>query len=110
MLVSVVVGAIRGVAGYTQDPAELLANLNERLIGRTHGSFSTALAAGIAADGSVTIANAGHLSPYLDGKEVELPGALPLGIVSGATYESTRFCARQPPHVLFRWRHRGAGL
>ena len=73
MLVSVVVGAIRGVAGYTQDPAELLANLNERLIGRTHGSFSTALAAGIAADGSVTIANAGHLSPYLDGKEVELP-------------------------------------
>jgi hypothetical protein len=101
MLVSVVIGAIRGVAGYTQDPAELLANLNERLIGRTHGSFSTALAAGISADGQVTIANAGHLSPYLDGKEVDLPGALPLGIVSGAAYDSTRFSLAPGSRLTF---------
>jgi len=40
------------------------------------GGFSTALAAHITANGAVTIANAGHLSPYLDGKEIELPGAL----------------------------------
>jgi sigma-B regulation protein RsbU (phosphoserine phosphatase) len=89
MLVSVLVGALRAVAEYTTRPAEILANLNERLVGRVGGGFSTALAALIAADGEVTIANAGHLSPYLDGKEVELPGALPLGVTSTATYETT---------------------
>ena len=36
----------------------------------------------------MTIANAGHLSPYLDGKEIELPGALPLGITSPIHYET----------------------
>jgi phosphoserine phosphatase RsbU/P len=91
MLVSLLVGAIRSAAAYSQAPEEVLAQLNERLIGRTHGGFSTALAALITADGWVTIANAGHLSPYLDGREVELPGALPLGIVSGARYQAIRF-------------------
>jgi phosphoserine phosphatase RsbU/P len=91
MLVSVLVGAIRATAEYTHAPAELLANLNERMIGRTRGGFSTALSAFIAADGAVIIANAGHLSPYLDGHEIELPGALPLGIMSGATYQTTQF-------------------
>ncbi len=91
MLVSVLVGAIRGVADYTENPAELLANLNERLVGRGGGGFSTALVAHIAADGRVTVANAGHLSPYLDGNEVELPGTLPLGVQSGASYETTQF-------------------
>jgi serine phosphatase RsbU (regulator of sigma subunit) len=91
MLVSVLVGAIRGVAQYTRDPGELLGQLNERLIGRTQGSFSTALVAHIAADGAVSIVNAGHLSPYLNGEEVELKSALPLGVVGGASYEPTRF-------------------
>jgi phosphoserine phosphatase RsbU/P len=90
MLVSVLVGAIRMVAEYSHDPAVVLAGLNQRLIGRTHGGFSTALAAHISADGLVTIANAGHLSPYLDGKEVELPGALPLGVAAGTRYETTQ--------------------
>jgi phosphoserine phosphatase RsbU/P len=91
MLVSVLVGAIRAAADYTKDPAELLTNLNERLIGRTHNSFSTALVALITADGWVTVANAGHLSPYLDGREMELRGALPLGVTGGAQYETTDF-------------------
>ena len=63
MLVSVLVGAIRGVAEFTKDPAELLSNLNERLVGRAGGALSTALIARISADGLVTVANAGHLSP-----------------------------------------------
>lgn len=89
MMVSVLVGAIRGVAEYTKDPAELLSNLNERLVGRAGGALSTALIARIRANGFVSIANAGHLSPYLDGREVELPGALPLGVASSAIYETT---------------------
>ncbi|MGO9339392.1 MAG: SpoIIE family protein phosphatase [Terracidiphilus sp.] len=91
MLVSVLVGAIRTAASYSQSPSDVLCQLNERLLGRTHGGFSTALAAHITADGWVIIANAGHLSPYLDGKEIELPGALPLGIVGNAAYETTQF-------------------
>jgi sigma-B regulation protein RsbU (phosphoserine phosphatase) len=91
MLVSVLVGAIRGVAEYTTDPAELLANLNQRLIGRVNGGFSTALAARISANGAVMIANAGHLPPYLDGREVTMPGALPLGIQADMHYETTGF-------------------
>jgi sigma-B regulation protein RsbU (phosphoserine phosphatase) len=91
MLVSVMVGAIRATVEYTDEPQELLCSLNERLIGRSRGGFSTALAARIKANGEVTIANAGHLSPYLDGDEVVLPGALPLGIVSNVMYESNQF-------------------
>jgi hypothetical protein len=101
MLVSVLVGAIRGVAVYTRDPAELLANLNERLIGRTQGSFSTAVAACIDADGRVTIANAGHLSPYLNGRELELAGALPLGVMSGVAYETREFCLAPGSRLTF---------
>jgi hypothetical protein len=91
MLVSLLVGAIRGVAEFTTEPAELLSNLNERMVGRTHGSFATALVAKVGHDGQVSIANAGHLSPYWDGMEVQLPGALPLGLVSGSEYTTTNF-------------------
>ena len=91
MLVSVIVGAIRGVAEYTTDPAELLANLNQRLIGRVNGGFSTALVARISASGAVTIANAGHLAPYLDGREAAVPGALPLGVQPDMRYETIDF-------------------
>jgi hypothetical protein len=90
MMVSVLVGAIRTLAAFTQKPAEVLAQLNERLVGRSGGGFSTAIAAHIESNGSVHIANAGHLSPYLDGEELELPGALPLGIVSGTTYDTVK--------------------
>jgi serine phosphatase RsbU (regulator of sigma subunit) len=90
MLVSVLVGAIRGVAEYTSEPVELLANLNQRLVGRVDGGFSTALAARILPDGLVMMANAGHLAPYLDGREVEVPGALPLGAKPGTRYETVR--------------------
>jgi len=91
MLVSMLVGSIRVIVDETHDPAAILQKLHSRLVGRTRGGFCTALAAYIAADGLVTIANAGHLSPYLDGREIELPGALPLGIASDAQYESTAF-------------------
>jgi hypothetical protein len=101
MLVSVIVGAIRGVAEYTHNPAELLANLNERLVGRAGGGFSTALVALIAADGLTAIANAGHLSPYLNGREVELPGALPLGVESGVRYETTEFWLEPNSRLVF---------
>jgi hypothetical protein len=101
MLVSMLVGAIRTAAEETTDPAHILHTLHERLIGRTGGGFSTALAAHIAKDGSITIANAGHLSPYIDGKEIALPGALPLGISGGGQYETTSLMLNPASHLTF---------
>jgi phosphoserine phosphatase RsbU/P len=101
MLVSVLVGAIRTAVQYSHSPTAMLAELNERLIGRTHGGFSTALAALFSADGLVTIANAGHLSPYLDGRELELPGALPLGVASPASYQAVQLCLEPGSRLTF---------
>lgn len=35
--------------------------------------------------------NAGHLPPYLNGKEMAVDGALPLGAVPGMLYTASRF-------------------
>lgn len=100
MHVSMLVGVIRTVALETNDPSTVLRKLHEGLRGRSSG-ISTALAAHITSDGTVTIANAGHLSPYLDGREVELPGALPLGIAGGGEYAPTHLELRYGSRLTF---------
>ncbi len=79
MLVAVLVGAIRTRADESFDPATMLTMLNQRLIGRSGGHLATCLAAELRPDGSMRIANAGHLPPYLNGQELDLAGSLPLG-------------------------------
>jgi phosphoserine phosphatase RsbU/P len=101
MLVSMLVGAIRSVTESTCAPDAILAHLNRRLIGRAKGGFSTAIAAHISASGAVTIANAGHLAPYLDGRELELPGALPLGVDAKAAYETHTFTLAPENRLVF---------
>lgn len=91
MLVSMLVGSIRATAEETSDPSLILRKLHDRLLGRISGGFSTAIVARITRDGNVTIANAGNPSPYLDGRELDLPGALPLGIPNGGEYEPSTF-------------------
>jgi len=89
MLVSVLVGAIRAEAAHGSDPAAMLRSLNQRLMGRSNGGFTTCLAAHISATGLLTLANAGHLPPYLDGEEITMAGALPLGIMPNPEFEAT---------------------
>lgn len=101
MLVSMLVGSIRTTVEHTHDPALLLGTLHDRLLGRTSGGFCTAVAAWIAGDGQVAVANAGHLSPYLDGHEIQLPGTLPLGIVDGGKYEITNLELRPGSRLTF---------
>ena len=101
LLVSVLVGSIRSVSEFCKEPDGILAHLNERMMGRTKGGFSTALVALFSADGTVAIANAGHLSPFIDGTEVDLPGALPLGIVAGACYDITRVQMQPGSGIMF---------
>jgi len=90
MLVALLIGSIRATAEVTHDPVDLLGKLHEQIIGHTADGFATALAAFFSHDGLITLANAGHLSPYLDGNEIELSGALPLGIEGGGRYEAKK--------------------
>jgi len=64
-------------------------------------TFATCLCARIYRDGRMEIANAGHLSPYRDGREMELPPGLPLGVIPGMTYEQTAFQLEQGVRLIF---------
>jgi len=91
MLVAVLVGAIRNQAEYSFEPEAMLATLNRRLMGRSGGHFATCLAAEIHPDGVMRIANAGHLPPYLNGKEIDTEGSLPLGMMDETQYTAQNF-------------------
>ena len=88
MLATLIVGAIRVAAGFTSDPGKILALLNERMQGR---GLVTCLALRIERDGPAMLANAGHLPPYLNGSEMEMEGALPLGAVAGVAFPLLHF-------------------
>ena len=80
MLVALLVGAIRTAARFSDDPVVVLGELNQRLMGRGDAQ-ATCLALRIEADGAVTLANAGHMPPYLNGEPLPMEGALPLGMI-----------------------------
>lgn len=84
------IGAASALAAECPAPAQLLTRLNREMVRLQKGGFITCLCARIAADGAMTIANAGHLPPYRNGDEIELESGLPLGIAPDAAYtEST---------------------
>ena len=87
MLVTLIIGALRQRA--ERMPAQILALLNEAVSGETHNGFVTACCLRIESTGAVTIANAGHLSPYYRGQELTVEAGLPLGIATGVAYEET---------------------
>ena len=84
MTAAVVLGAAQGRD--TDAPAALLEHLNRALTGMRLGGFATCLCAELSPIGDLTIANAGHLSPYRNGREMHLDPGLPLGITTDATY------------------------
>ncbi|HZC44547.1 MAG TPA: PP2C family protein-serine/threonine phosphatase, partial [Acidobacteriaceae bacterium] len=49
--------------------------------------FTTACCVRIALSGEYAIANAGHIAPYISGREVNTPPALPLGLLADQGYE-----------------------
>jgi hypothetical protein len=88
MLATLIVGGIRTAASFTTEPLRILSLLNERMQER---GLATCVALQIQRDGSATLANAGHLPPYLNGQEMAMEGALPLGAVPGITFPVLRF-------------------
>ena len=86
MIVSMFVGILRTVTSFTEEPAQILAEANRRLCGRIHDGFATCLVVRLEDRGRLTLANAGHLPPYCNGKEIALAGSLPLAMVEDAAY------------------------
>ncbi len=107
---STIVGALRNELAH--DPATVLNHLNRVLIGAVSSPgkvpdldaapcFATCLCARIFPDGKLTIANAGHLGPYRDGRELELPSSLPLGVIAGVEYEQVTYQLNQGERLVF---------
>jgi hypothetical protein len=90
MLGTLIVGAAGALAQENLDPVDMLDRLNRQLCGRTDGGFATCLCALLQRDGALAIANAGHLPPYRNGRELSCDSGLPLGIVPAAGYTETR--------------------
>ena len=86
MNVSMLMGAMRRTS--ERSPAKILESLNRVLTGSE--SFTTCQAAFFAANGEVVLSNAGHLPPYLNSQEVNIPGGLPLGVLADNTYPEIR--------------------
>jgi hypothetical protein len=91
MMVSLLVGRLQSLAEATNSPAEILRGLNRGLHVRSRGGFTTCLILRADPDGTLTIANAGHISPYRNGGEMAVESGLPLGLSEDASYSESRF-------------------
>jgi Stage II sporulation protein E (SpoIIE) len=107
---STLVGALRNELSH--DPATVLEHLNHVLLGAVSSPgavqeldcapcFATCLCARIYPDGTTTIANAGHLNPYRDGRELQLMPSLPLGVIQDPGYEQTSFRLNRGDRLVF---------
>jgi len=110
MNASTLVGALRNELSH--DPATVLSRLNNVLLGATQGqgalpnlkgavSFATCVCARVYPDGKMTIANAGHLHPYRDGRELDLPADLPLGVIPDIQYAQVTFELKVGDRLIF---------
>jgi hypothetical protein len=107
---STLVGALRNELSH--DPVTVLEHLNRVLIGAVPVTgavpdldcapcFATCLCARIYPDGAITIANAGHLGPYRDGREVPLTPSLPLGVIADTQFEQITFQLNYGDRLVF---------
>jgi hypothetical protein len=90
MLVALIIGAIRSAAEHDNSPQHMLEVLNEQLCERESAS-ATCMVLRFEPGGGVELANAGQLPPYLNGVEMQIEGALPLGILTGMDFPITSF-------------------
>jgi hypothetical protein len=85
MRVAMILGVLRRETSH--DPSAILAALNNALIVEGQLGFTTACCIRLSLNGDFLLANAGHIAPYLSGREVETAPALPLGLVPDQHYE-----------------------
>jgi hypothetical protein len=94
MNVALIIGTIRTLAEFETEPTRILAGLNRRLFGRMQDGFTTALLLKLDRFGHCTLANAGHLPPFLNGNELTVNHSLPLGIVAEVEFEDQELVLR----------------
>ena len=99
MQVALIVGAIRTTVETSYEPHVVLESLNRRLCGRGQ-SYATCVAMQIFADGKTIISNAGHIAPYLNGKELTMTGNLPLGLNPSITFDQVTIQLKQKDRLL----------
>ena len=85
MRVAMILGVLHHQSSH--DPGEILYGLNNALMMQGQLGFTTACCIRVSVTGEYTLANAGHIAPYLSGRELETPPALPLGLVPQQSYE-----------------------
>lgn len=83
------IGALRTLAAENHSPGVLLSRLNHQMLSAQESGFITCLCLRVSPQGALTLANAGHLSPYLHGTEIEVDSGLPLGLSANAEYAET---------------------
>jgi serine phosphatase RsbU (regulator of sigma subunit) len=83
------IGALRTLAAENLGPAALMERLNRQMLAAQESGFITCLCLRVSREGAVTMANAGHLSPYRSGVEIELDSGLPLGLAANVEYSET---------------------
>jgi hypothetical protein len=98
MSVSLIIGAVRTLAKFAPQPAQMLAEINQRLHGRLQNGFATCIVLLLNPDGACSLSSAGHPGPYLNEREVELPGALPLGLDTTTTYQQVEVQLKEGDH------------
>jgi len=99
MLVAMMTGVLR--SHREKAPALLLGEMNRALAGNSGGGFVTCLIARFEQDGTLTLANAGHLAPYHREAEVELPAGLPLGLAADADYSESQLRLGAKESIVF---------
>ena len=92
-------GALRALAAEGLGPAAVLGRLNRQQAETQDGGFITCICARVTELGEVTLANAGHLSPYRNGEELLVSSDLPLGISPEEKYEECT-CHLEPGDQL----------
>jgi hypothetical protein len=85
MRVSMILGVLRREE--QRDPSTIMRNLNDALMMQGEMGFTTACCVKLERDGHYTVANAGHISPYIGGEEILTPASLPLGLEADGEYE-----------------------
>ena len=99
MVVASIVGGLQ--VERSREPLGVLASLNRMLVKEMDGGFVTCCCALFERDGTVTIANAGHLPPYRNGEEMPVAPGLPLGITIDAEYHEQKFALDASDSLVF---------
>jgi sigma-B regulation protein RsbU (phosphoserine phosphatase) len=88
---TLVLGALHTLTDEGLGPAAVLTRLNRQQAETQDGGFITCICVRLTRQGEITLANAGHLSPYRNGEELLVSSDLPLGISPLERYEERTF-------------------